>query len=72
MRVNPLVNGDCCRLGSQVMFFIFCFKNFLFDFHNLNLASQKNIYPLTSLEEVLYIVNGSKMMSFLDGYLGYN
>ena len=42
------------------------------DFHNLNLASQKDNYPLPSLDEVLQIVNGSKMMSFLDGYLGYN
>ena len=42
------------------------------DFHNLNLASQKDNYPPPSLDEVLKIVNGSKMMSFLDGYLGYN
>jgi hypothetical protein len=42
------------------------------DFCNLNLASQNDNYPLASLDEVLQIVNGSKMMSFLDGYLGYN
>lgn len=42
------------------------------DFHNLNLASQKDNYPLPSLDEVLQIVNGSKMMSFLDGYFEYN
>ena len=42
------------------------------DFRNLNLASQKDNYPLTSLDEVLQIMNGSKMMSFLDGYSGYN
>ena len=42
------------------------------DFRNLNLASQKDNYPLHSLDKVLQIVNGSKMMSFLDGYLGYN
>ena len=42
------------------------------DFRNLNLASQKENYPLPSLDEVLQIVNGSKMMSYLDGYLGYN
>lgn len=36
------------------------------------MASQKDNYPLPSLVEVLQIVNGSKMMSFLDGYLGYN
>ena len=42
------------------------------DFYNLNLASQKDNYSFPSLDEVLQIVNGSKMMSFLDGYLGYN
>ena len=41
------------------------------DFCNLNLASQKDNYPLPSLDEVLHIVNGLKMMSFLDGYSGY-
>ena len=42
------------------------------DFDNLNLASQKDNYPLPSLDEVLKIVYGSNMMSFLDGYLRYN
>ena len=42
------------------------------DFHNLNLASQKDNYPLPSLDEVLQTVNSSKMMSFLDGYSRYN
>lgn len=42
------------------------------DFSNLNLASQKDNYPLPSLDEVFQIVNGSKMMSFLDEYLGFN
>ena len=42
------------------------------DFHNLNLASKKDNFPLASLDEVLQIVNGSKMMSFLDRYSGYN
>ena len=42
------------------------------NFRNLNLASQKDNYPLPSLDEVLQIVNGSKMISFLDGYSGYN
>ena len=42
------------------------------DFRNLNLASQKDKYPLPSLDEVLQIVNVSKMMYFLDGYSGYN
>lgn len=35
-------------------------------------SSEKDNYPLPSLNEVLQIVNGSQMMSFLDGYLGYN
>ena len=42
------------------------------DFRNRNLASQKDNYPLPSLGEVLQIVNGSKMMSFLDSYSRYN
>lgn len=42
------------------------------DFRNLNQASEKDNYPLPSLDEVLQIVNGSQMMSFLDGYSGYN
>lgn len=42
------------------------------DFHNLNRASEKDNYPLPSLDEVLQMVNGSQMMPFLDGYPGYN
>jgi len=42
------------------------------DFHNLNRASEKDNYPLPSLDEVLQIVNGSQMMSFVDRYSGYN
>ncbi|HEX4850605.1 MAG TPA: reverse transcriptase family protein, partial [Puia sp.] len=42
------------------------------DFRNLNRASEKDNYPLPSLDEVLQIVNGAKMMSFLDGFSGYN
>ena len=38
------------------------------DFCNLNLASQKDNYAFTSLDQVLHIVNRSKMISFLDGY----
>lgn len=41
-------------------------------FCNLNLAFQKDNYPLPSLDEVLQILNGSKMISFLDGYSRYN
>ena len=42
------------------------------DFRNLNRASEKDNYPLTSLDKVLQMVNGSQMMSFLDGYYSYN
>lgn len=42
------------------------------EFKNLNRASKKDNYPLPSLDEVLQIVNGAQMMSFLDGFLGYN
>ncbi len=42
------------------------------DFRNLNKASEKDNYPLPPLDEVLQIVNGAKMMSFMDGYSGYN
>ena len=42
------------------------------DFRNLNQSSQKDNYPLPSLDKVLKIVNGLKMMSFLDGNFGYN
>lgn len=42
------------------------------EFHNLNKASEKDNYLLPSLDEVLQIVNVSQMMSFLDGYSGYN
>ena len=42
------------------------------DFRNLNRASEKDNYPLPSLDEVLQIVNGAKMMSFMDGYSRYN
>ncbi|GLJ23907.1 hypothetical protein SUGI_0454270 [Cryptomeria japonica] len=42
------------------------------NFRNLNKASEKDNYPLPSLDKVLQIANGSQMMSFLDGYSGYN
>eukprot|EP01018_Ginkgo_biloba_P033329 Gb_18650 [translate_table: standard] len=42
------------------------------DFRNLNKSSVKDNYPLPSLDEVLQIVSGSEMMSFLDGFSGYN
>ena len=42
------------------------------DFRNLNRASEKDNYQIPSLDEVIQVVNGSQMMSFLDGYSRYN
>lgn len=40
------------------------------DFRDLNRASLKDHYPLTSIE--LQVVSGSERFSLLDGYSGYN
>jgi hypothetical protein len=42
------------------------------DFRNLNLSCFKDNYPLPNMETVLQRVIGSKIMSMLDGFLGYN
>eukprot|EP00253_Pinus_taeda_P031606 PITA_31606 len=42
------------------------------DFKNLNKASQKDNFPLPTMEQTLHSVLGSKLMSFLDGFSGYN
>ena len=42
------------------------------DFRNLNKASQKDNFPLPTMEQILHSVAGSELMSFLDGFLGYN
>jgi len=42
------------------------------DFRNLNKASQKDNFPLPTMEQTLHSVVGSELMSFLDGFLGYN
>eukprot|EP00253_Pinus_taeda_P018495 PITA_18495 len=42
------------------------------DFRNLNKASQKDNFPLPTMEQILHSVAGSKLMSFLDGFSGYN
>lgn len=42
------------------------------DFRNLNKACQKDNVPLPSMEQVLQSVAGSKLMSCLEGFLGYN
>ena len=42
------------------------------DFINLNKYSKKYNYPLPKMEHLLQIVSRASVMSFLDGYLGYN
>lgn len=42
------------------------------DFRNLNQANLKDNYPLPSMDHILQTVSGSKMMSMLDGFSGYN
>ena len=42
------------------------------DFRNLNRASLKDNYPLPKIEHILQRVVGSKKISLLDGFSGYN
>jgi len=42
------------------------------DFRNLNRACQKDNFPLPTMDKILQSVAGSELMSFLDGFLGYN
>jgi len=42
------------------------------DFRNLNKAYRKDNFPLPTMEQILQSVAGSELMSFLDGFLGYN
>ena len=42
------------------------------DFRNLNRASLKDNYPLPKMDHILQRVVGSKRMSLLDGFSGYN
>ena len=42
------------------------------DFKNLNVACERDLYPLPKMETVLQKVTGSGMMSMLDGFSGYN
>jgi hypothetical protein len=42
------------------------------DFKNLNKCSRKDNYPLPKMEHILQKVSGSKLMSFIDGFSGYN
>ena len=42
------------------------------DFINLNKCSRKDNYPLSKMEHILHKVSGSSVMSFIDGFSGYN
>jgi ribonuclease HI len=42
------------------------------DFKNLNKCSRKDNYPLPKMDHILQKVSGSKVMSFIDGFSGYN
>ena len=42
------------------------------DFRNLNKCSKKYNYPLPNMEHLLQKVSGASVMSFLDGFSGYN
>lgn len=42
------------------------------DFINLNKCSRKDNYPLPKMEHILQKVSGSSVMSFIDGFSGYN
>ena len=42
------------------------------DFRNLNKCSNKDNYPLPKMEHLLQKVSGASVMSFLDGFSGYN
>jgi hypothetical protein len=42
------------------------------DFHKLNAATTKDPYPLSFTDEVLDVVIGYALYTFLDGFCGYN
>ena len=42
------------------------------DFHNLNIASLKDNYPVPEMDHILQKVVGSSCMSMMDSFLGYN
>jgi hypothetical protein len=43
-----------------------------FDFRNLNKCSKKDNYPFPKMEHILQRVSGASVMSFIDGFSGYN
>jgi hypothetical protein len=42
------------------------------DFRNLNKCSKKDSYPLSKMEHILQRVSRASVMSFIDGFSGYN
>ena len=42
------------------------------DFGNLNKFSKKDNYPFPKMEHILQRVSGASVMSFIDGFSGYN
>jgi hypothetical protein len=42
------------------------------DFRNLNRASEKDNYPVLSMEQLMQTISSSEMFSLLDGFSGYN
>jgi hypothetical protein len=42
------------------------------DFRKLNVATKKDPYPLPFTNEVINIVVGHEVYTFLDGFLGYH
>jgi hypothetical protein len=42
------------------------------DFRNLNKCSKKDNYSLPNMEHLLQRISGATVMSFLDGFSGYN
>jgi hypothetical protein len=42
------------------------------DFRKLNVAKKNEPYPLPFMEEILDMVLGHEVYSFLDGFLGYH
>ena len=42
------------------------------DFRNMNKCSKKDNYPLPKMEHLLQRVSRASVMSFMDGFSGYN
>ncbi len=42
------------------------------DFHKLNIATKKNMYPLTFIDEMFNTLIDHEVYLFLEGYYGYH